>query len=399
MPSWAPRPVPVSMAVGVARPRAHGHAMTSTDTAATNARLGSPVTTSQITSVSRAMPMTTGTNTDEIRSASRATGALVAWARATVRLIEARTVSEPTWVARASSRPVVFTVAPVSSSPGPTSTGMDSPVSMEASTADSPSRTTASVAIFSPGRTAKVSPTRSSDTGTVRSVPSSATTVACCAPRSSRAFRASPERDLARASSQRPSSRNVVTRAADSKYSWCADMSMPAPGWAWAVMPGSATRCHSENRYAAATPRETSVSMVVDRCRAFTAVARWNGHAAHVTTGRASSAATHPQCGNWAPGTMDITNTGTENAAATQQRFLRSFIRRCAGVVSSAGSRCSFSAGPRSLRAVFSVGSWAPRGAAAAGLASGEADDDVVPAAASPAPGWSGVAREAGFPP
>ena len=36
-PSWAPRPVPTSRAVGVARPSAHGQAMISTATAAVKA--------------------------------------------------------------------------------------------------------------------------------------------------------------------------------------------------------------------------------------------------------------------------------------------------------------------------------------------------------------------------
>ena len=172
------------------------------------------------------MPMTTGTNTDEILSARRATGALVACARATVRPMDASTVSDPTRVASATRRPVVFTVAPVNSSAGPTSTGIDSPVSMDASTADSPVTTTESVAIFSPGRTTKRSPTFSWSTGTERSVPSSLSTVACWAPRFSSALSASPERAFARASSQRPSNRNVVMMAADSKYSWWLDMSM-----------------------------------------------------------------------------------------------------------------------------------------------------------------------------
>ena len=44
MPSWAPRPVPTMIAVGVARPRAHGQAMISTATAAVKATDGdSPV--------------------------------------------------------------------------------------------------------------------------------------------------------------------------------------------------------------------------------------------------------------------------------------------------------------------------------------------------------------------
>ncbi len=37
MPSWAPRPVPTMIAVGVASPSAHGQAMISTATAAVNA--------------------------------------------------------------------------------------------------------------------------------------------------------------------------------------------------------------------------------------------------------------------------------------------------------------------------------------------------------------------------
>ncbi len=37
MPSCAPRPVPTSRAVGVARPSAHGQAMINTDTAAVKA--------------------------------------------------------------------------------------------------------------------------------------------------------------------------------------------------------------------------------------------------------------------------------------------------------------------------------------------------------------------------
>ena len=44
----------------------------------------------------------------------------------------------------------MFTVAPVTWSPGPTSAGMDSPVTRDESTAELPSMTTPSVAIFCP---------------------------------------------------------------------------------------------------------------------------------------------------------------------------------------------------------------------------------------------------------
>ena len=84
-----------------------------------------------------ARPMTTGTNTAEIWSARRCTGALPFWASVTSRAIWASAVSAPTRVARTTSRPPALTVAPVTGvCPVPTSTGTDSPVSSEASIAD-----------------------------------------------------------------------------------------------------------------------------------------------------------------------------------------------------------------------------------------------------------------------
>ena len=160
---------------------------------------------------------TAGTNTPETRSARRCTGALPAWAAVTIAPMRARVVPAPTAVARTSSDPNVFTQPPVTASLIPTSTGTDSPVSMEASTAERPSTTTPSVAIFSPGRTANRSPGWRASTGTrssvraasARGAPSSSRTsiaavepdgevrrtrVASLAPSSSRARRASPER-------------------------------------------------------------------------------------------------------------------------------------------------------------------------------------------------------------
>ena len=85
MPSWAPRPVPTRIAVGVARPIAHGQAMISTAVAAVNAAPAPCPAASQTASVVTATPMTAGTNTAEIRSARRCTGALPAWASVTSR--------------------------------------------------------------------------------------------------------------------------------------------------------------------------------------------------------------------------------------------------------------------------------------------------------------------------
>ena len=60
-PSWAPRPVPTSSAVGVASPSAHGQAMISTATAAVNANSADSPAPSQKPSVATASPITIGT--------------------------------------------------------------------------------------------------------------------------------------------------------------------------------------------------------------------------------------------------------------------------------------------------------------------------------------------------
>jgi len=199
IPICAPRPVPTISAVGVARPRAHGQAMIRTATAAVKATSASDPVPSQKPSVATDSVMTTGTNTAETRSARRCTGALPVWASSTSRAIWASWVSAPTRVARTSSRPPAFTVAPTTTSPGPTSTGTGSPVSMDASTAEAPSTTCPSVAIFSPGRTRNSSPTARSTIGTRTSAPPRMTHTSL-APIARSARSAAPERFLARAS-------------------------------------------------------------------------------------------------------------------------------------------------------------------------------------------------------
>ena len=74
--------------------------------------------------------MTIGTKTPDTRSARRCTSALPFCASSTSRAICASWVSAPTRVARTTSRPPALTVAPTTASPGFTSTGTDSPVSM-----------------------------------------------------------------------------------------------------------------------------------------------------------------------------------------------------------------------------------------------------------------------------
>ena len=216
MPSCAPRPVPTISAVGVARPSAQGQATIRTATAALKATVAPPPATSQPARVSSERTITTGTKTAETRSARRCTSALPFCASSTRRAIRASWVSAPTRVARTTSRPPAFTQAPVTSLPGPTSTGTGSPVSIEASTAEVPVSTTPSVATFSPGRTTKASPTASCSAGTCVSTPSRST-LTCLAPSDISARSAAPERRLARDSNHRPASRNVVTPVAASR--------------------------------------------------------------------------------------------------------------------------------------------------------------------------------------
>ena len=118
--------------------------------------------------------------------------------------MRASAVSRPTRVARMTNVPVVFWVAPMTSSPGPTATGIGSPVSIDASTADPPSTTTPSTGMRSPGRTRSRSPTATASSGISWSVPSRTTRAVVGLSPTSR-WMAPAVRPLARASSHRPS--------------------------------------------------------------------------------------------------------------------------------------------------------------------------------------------------
>ena len=224
-PVSAPRPVPTMIATGVARPREQGQAMMRTATAATRPAVGLPAKSHQAAKVAAAIPRTAGTKTAEIRSARRCTGALEPWASATRRTIWASAVSAPTALARMVRTPFVFTVAPATFAPSALSTGADSPVSIDSSTAEKPETTTPSTGTFSPGRTRTRSPTITCSTGTIRSVPST-TTRACLAPSSSSFLIAPEARPLAFASKYRPRMMKAMISAAVSKY-----RSPPAASW------------------------------------------------------------------------------------------------------------------------------------------------------------------------
>ena len=160
------------MAIGVARPRAHGHAITRMDIAMVRLNWMSRPASIQPMNTATAMTMTVGTNTAATLSAMFATGALVPWAISIMRAIWNRTVSSPVFSILALRLPAPLTVAPYSVSPGLLSTGMLSPVSMDSLTEDSPETTVASAGTFSPGLISTMSPTASSDAGTTVSTPS-----------------------------------------------------------------------------------------------------------------------------------------------------------------------------------------------------------------------------------
>src|SRR6187200_1623000 len=83
------------------------------------------------------------------------------------------------------------------------------------------------------------------------------------------------------------------------------------------VMPGMPAEpknsAYSDHTNAAETPIEISVSIVAAPWRRLTHAARWNGYAAHTTTGAASTSDSHCQYVNWSAGIIAIAITGTES--------------------------------------------------------------------------------------
>jgi len=108
--------------------------------------------------------------------------------------------------------PVVFSVPPMTSSPGFLATGIGSPVSIASFTADAPSVTTPSTGTFSPGLTITRSPTTTASTGISVSCRSRMTCADLARNDASRRI-ASDVRPFARASSTRPSNTSAMMAA------------------------------------------------------------------------------------------------------------------------------------------------------------------------------------------
>jgi len=215
MPRCAPSPVPTMIAVGVASPRASGQVITTTVMAYSMAVEVLAPPSHQARKVTVPPIRATNTSQKAARSASRCPGALEFCASCTRATIWARAVSAPTLVARARSVPETLMEAPIRSAPGALPTGRDSPVTMDSSTSDSPSTTTASTGTFAPGRTRSRSPTWTSAVGTSTSTPSRSTT-AMGGASSSRVRTASLAPPRARISNQWPSSTNAASTVAAS---------------------------------------------------------------------------------------------------------------------------------------------------------------------------------------
>mmetsp|Transcript_21180 Transcript_21180/g.58782 ORF Transcript_21180/g.58782 Transcript_21180/m.58782 type:complete len:202 (+) Transcript_21180:1999-2604(+) len=146
-PREAPTPVATMTAVGVAKPKAHGHAMTSTAMPNKRAKRKQPWPSgtqlsgmlpdipaeNQAMKVMSAKETTTGTKTEDIRSAYAWMGAFFSCAVSTRRTIWFNTVSLPTREAFTSTTFPMFTVEPITWHPTYFETGLDSPVNMDSS--------------------------------------------------------------------------------------------------------------------------------------------------------------------------------------------------------------------------------------------------------------------------
>ena len=161
-------PIPTISAVGVASPKAQGHAITSTATADCIACCSLPAMSHHASPVTAAIAITAGTNTAATLSATLCTGAFEPCASSTVRIICASSVSFPTCSARNLSSPSTHIVPAYTRSPSRFSTRAASPV-IVASFILAEVRvgvTRPSTGIFSPARTTISSPTCSVTIGT-----------------------------------------------------------------------------------------------------------------------------------------------------------------------------------------------------------------------------------------
>ena len=209
MPSFAPRPMPATIATGIEMTSAPGQPITSSVSASTT----SPVT-SPVTSASR---MIAGVYQVEKRSMKLWVRAFASCASSTRWMIRARVVSAPMPVARTCRSPAAATVPANTWSPAAFSTGSDSPVIEASSSAPFPPITVPSTGTFAPFLTSTVSSSSTSAAGISTWRPSRITTATSGATATSSAS-AERVRFMVPASRAWPIANRKVTAAA-SQYS------------------------------------------------------------------------------------------------------------------------------------------------------------------------------------
>ncbi|GBE58419.1 hypothetical protein BMS3Abin01_01356 [bacterium BMS3Abin01] len=158
---------------GTASPRAWGQVMTITVTV--RSRANAKLSEEKISQKARVIPpaaMAMMVSTRAARLARSWVLDLLSCASRTSSITWARKESLPSFRTSMVNEPSPLTDPPITSSPGPLETGLDSPVSMASFTEVRPSVTTPSTGTFSPGFTSTRSPTDSSATGTSSVAPS-----------------------------------------------------------------------------------------------------------------------------------------------------------------------------------------------------------------------------------
>ena len=226
IPFSAPFPVPTIIAVGVARPSAHGQAITKTAINTVRENTTSFPDINHASPATIAITTTTGTKYPAIISASFAIGAFEPWASSTNLIICEIAVSLPTFSALNLIVPFLFILAPTTELPIFFSTGILSPVNIDSSTEVWPSITVPSTGILEPGLTIIISPTSTSSIGISISL-SSLTIIAVLGLSPINFFIASPVLPFARDSKYLPSKTNVIITPALSKYIWCTAIVSP----------------------------------------------------------------------------------------------------------------------------------------------------------------------------
>ena len=234
IPRRAARPLPVTRAMGVARPRAQGQAMTRVATKTKTAVETGSVTVTQgiteaaasrkgtkagkkkyqIRAAARAREKTTGMNTAATRSAAAWMGTRDDWASSMSFTIRARYPSLEGCSTSISRSPVCSTVPPMTPSFSSHIRGTGSPLIIDSSTAPRPLRIRPSKGIRSPVRTRIRIPGFTPSTGRGAGSPWSFSTVASLICRAIRARISRLARYLSRASMYRPVRWKPISMAA-----------------------------------------------------------------------------------------------------------------------------------------------------------------------------------------